>query len=49
VIELANNNPAYVPTLKAFANGDYETVNSRLEPGSGEKMVEAAVKLLKQF
>lgn len=46
VVELANSSPAYVPTLRAFDNGDYETVNSRLVPGSGEKMVQAAVKLL---
>jgi hypothetical protein len=46
VIELANNNPAYVPTRRAFANGDYETINSRLVPGSGERMVQSAVQLL---
>jgi hypothetical protein len=46
VIELANSSPAYVPTIRAFANGDYETVNSRLVPGSGEQMVQAAVKML---
>lgn len=49
VMELANDNPAYIPTRKAFAEGSYETVNSRVEPGSGEKMVEAAVRLLKQL
>lgn len=49
VIELANNNPAYVPTRRAFANGDYETVNSRLQPGSGERMVQSAVRMLYQL
>lgn len=49
VVELANSSPAYVPTIRAFANGDYETVNSRLVPGSGEKMVQAAVKMLHQL
>jgi hypothetical protein len=49
VIELANDDPAYIPTQKAFAEGSYETVNSRVVPGSGEKMVEAAVKLLKEL
>jgi hypothetical protein len=49
VIELSNDDPAYIPTQKAFAEGSYETVNSRVVPGSGEKMVEAAVKLLKEL
>jgi hypothetical protein len=49
VIELANDDPAYIPTKKAFAEGSYETVNSRVIPGSGERMVEAAVKLLKEL
>jgi hypothetical protein len=49
VIELANDNPAYVPTKKAFAEGSYETVNSRVQSGSGEEMVEAAIRLLRQM
>jgi len=46
VIELANDNPVYIPTEKAFREGSYETVNSRIEPGWGEKMVETVVGLL---
>jgi neutral ceramidase len=46
VIELTNDNPAYIPTTKAFAEGSYETVNSRIQPGGGEAMVEAALGLL---
>ncbi len=49
VIELANDNPAYIPTKKAFAEGSYETVNSRVQPGSGERMAEAAIKLLSEL
>jgi neutral ceramidase len=49
VIELANDSLGYIPTKKAFAEGSYETVNSRVEPGVGEMLVEAAVKLLKQL
>lgn len=49
VIELANTTPAYIPTRKAFAEGSYETVNSRIRPGGGEAMVEAAIKLLKEL
>jgi hypothetical protein len=50
VIELANDDgPIYIPTRKAFTEGGYEVLNSRLEPGSGEQIVEEAVKLLKQL
>ena len=48
VIELANDNPAYIPTEKAFKEGSYETVNSRIEPGGGERLAHAAIELLKQ-
>ena len=47
VIELSNDNPAYVPTEKAFKEGSYETVNSRIAPGGGERLVAEAVRLLK--
>jgi neutral ceramidase len=47
VIELSNDNPAYIPTEKAFAEGSYETVNSRIAPGGGERLVAEAVRLLK--
>jgi hypothetical protein len=46
VIELANDSPAYIPTKKAFAEGSYEVVNSRIQPGGGELLVEAAIGLL---
>jgi hypothetical protein len=46
IVELANANPAYIPTREAFAVGGYEVLNSRLEPGEGERLVEAAVSLL---
>jgi hypothetical protein len=49
VIELTNDCPAYIPTKKAFAEGSYEIVNSRVESGGGEKMVEAAILLLKEL
>ncbi len=47
VIELGNDNPAYIPTEKAFKEGGYETVNSRIEPGGGERLVAEALRLLK--
>jgi hypothetical protein len=46
VIELANDAPAYIPTKRAFAEGSYEIVNSRVAPGGGEAMVEGANRLL---
>ncbi|HPZ98968.1 MAG TPA: neutral/alkaline non-lysosomal ceramidase N-terminal domain-containing protein [Phycisphaerae bacterium] len=49
VVELANDAVAYVPTKKAFAEGGYETVNSRIQPGGGEALVDAAGQLLSQL
>ncbi len=47
IIELSQDAPGYIPTKKAFAEGSYETVNSRIAPGGGEMMVQKAVDLLK--
>ena len=49
VIELANEAPGYIPTKKAFAEGSYETLNSRCVPGSGEEMTSVAIQLLKEL
>ncbi len=49
VIELCNNDISYVPTKKAFTEGSYEVVNSRVQSGGGERLVEAAVKLLNEL
>ncbi len=49
VVELANDNPAYIPTRAAFADGGYEVVNSRIEAGGGERLVETAVRLLREL
>ncbi len=49
VIELANLDIRYVPTERAFAEGDYESIHSRLAPGSGEKMVEEALEMLNEL
>jgi len=46
VIELANDSFGYVPTRKAFDEGAYEPTNATIEPGGGERLVEAAVGLL---
>lgn len=49
VVELCNDTPGYVPTEKAFKEGSYETVNSRIAPGGGETLVAAATRLLKEL
>ncbi|MEO9596076.1 hypothetical protein [Rhodopirellula bahusiensis] len=48
VIELSNCvETAYLPTHAAYAQGSYEVINSRTKPGSGEKLVAAALSLLR--
>ena len=47
VMSICNDRPSYVPTRKAFTEGSYEVTNARVQPGVGEMLVEAAVKLLK--
>jgi hypothetical protein len=49
VIELANDSFGYVPTKKAFEEGNYEPTNATIAPGGGEQMVEAALQLLNQL
>jgi hypothetical protein len=49
VIEICNDRPSYVPTLKAFGEGSYEVTNSRVKPGAGEMLVDAAAKLLRSL
>jgi hypothetical protein len=47
VITMCDGVDFYVPTRKAYAEGSYEVVNSRVEAGAGEALVEAAAGLLK--
>lgn len=46
IAELANGSVGYVPNKEAFPQGNYEVVSARGEIGSGEKLVEVALKLL---
>ena len=46
VAELAHDMIDYIPNRKAYAEGAYEAVNCRVQPGSGEMLVEAATRLL---
>jgi len=46
VDELSNDSIHYVPDRKAFAEGNYEVVNSLCAPGGGEALVDAATRQL---
>jgi hypothetical protein len=48
IAELANGSVGYVPTKRAFAEGNYEPTSARCAPGSGEQIADAAVRLLTQ-
>ena len=49
VLELSQGDYLYVPTLKAFEEGSYETIDSVLAPGGGEAVVEKALEVLKKL
>jgi len=49
VISLANDLDFYIPTRRAFEEGQYEPTTCPLEPGCGELLVQAAVKLLNEL
>lgn len=46
VVGLANDAIGYVPTQRAYEEGGYESTASRLQAGSGERLVEEALTLL---
>ena len=48
IAELANGSMGYVPNKEAYPQGNYEVVSARGEAGSGEKLVEVALKLLNE-
>jgi hypothetical protein len=48
-VELANGSVGYVPTRRAYPQGNYEVVSARVAEGSGEKLVAAAVAMLKEM
>jgi neutral ceramidase len=48
IAELANGSVGYVPNREAYPQGNYEIVSARGEAGSGERLVEVALKLLEQ-
>lgn len=49
IAELANGSIGYIPNRSAYAEGNYEVVSARGAEGSGELLVESAVKLLREL
>lgn len=49
IAELANGSIGYVPTRRAYTQGNYEVVSARCAEGSGEMLVDAAVRILKDL
>lgn len=49
IVELSNCvETIYIPHRAAYAGGSYEVTNSNLQPGSGEMLVESALRLLRE-
>lgn len=46
VVTLANENIGYIPDRRSYAEGNYEAVSARCAAGSGERIVDAACRLL---
>ncbi len=49
IAELANGAIGYIPSRRAYAQGNYEVISARCGEGSGERLVDAAVRLLKEL
>lgn len=47
IAELANGAIGYIPTRVAYPQGNYEVVSARCAEGSGEKLVDAALRQLR--
>ena len=49
IAELANGSIGYIPNRSACAEGNYEVVSARCAEGSGEMLVQAAIKMLEEL
>jgi neutral ceramidase len=47
--ELSNGSIGYIPTQRAYTQGNYEVVSARCAAGSGELLVDTAIRLLKEL
>ncbi len=48
IAELANGSIGYIPTRRAYAEGNYEVVSARCAAGSGEFLVASALRQLRE-
>jgi hypothetical protein len=49
IAELANGTIGYIPNRSAYMEGNYEVISARCAEGSGELLVQAAVKMLEEL
>jgi hypothetical protein len=49
IAELANGSIGYIPNRSAYLEGNYEVESARCAAGSGEMLVQAAVKMLEEL
>jgi hypothetical protein len=49
VIALTNDNIGYIPDRRSYAEGNYEPESARCAAGSGEQLVDTAVRLLNEL
>ncbi len=49
IAELANGSVGYVPTKRAYSEGNYEVVSARCAEGSGEMLVDSALRMLREL
>ena len=49
IAELANGAIGYIPSRRAYPQGNYEVVSARCAAGSGEALVDAALQLLRSI
>jgi hypothetical protein len=49
IIELANTAIGYIPNRPAYDEGNYEVVSARCAAGSGEMLVDTAIKLMREL
>ena len=49
IADLANGSIGYIPTRRAYVQGNYEVESARCAEGSGELLVDTAIKLLKDL
>jgi neutral ceramidase len=49
IAELANGSIGYIPTSRAYDEGNYEPMSARCAKGSGEMLVESATRMLREL